>query len=210
MRQKWVQKAFVQKVIVDHLWCSKRCFQPMASLFVTRFAPRKIPKCLENQPKMGQTWVKSRSKKLFFFGKLSWTTQRCSNECFQPMLSLFVTRFGPWKIPKCFESGPFLVEKLAKKGSKKHFPKLILELLGCATQFFQPILSPYYTFGPRKISTCFEKGPFLVEKWAKKGSNQHFSKSDPGPFGVLKQVFSARFGPRKNAKCFENRPFLDE
>ena len=108
---------------------------------------------------MGQKHVKKA-----FFQKLSWTHERCSNECFQPMSSLFLTRFGPWKIPKCFESGPFLFEKRPRKGSKKHFPKFISDFLGCATQFFQPILSPYYTFGPRKISTCFENGPFLVKK----------------------------------------------
>ena len=113
---------------------------------------------------MGQMQVKKA-----FLQKLSRTAQQCSNKCFQPMSSLFVTRFGPWKIPKCFESGPFLVKNGPKNGSKKHFPKFILELLGCATKFFQPILSPYYTFGPRKISTCFENGPFLDGKWAKKG-----------------------------------------
>ena len=113
---------------------------------------------------MGQKQVKK-----LVFQKMSRTAQRCSNECFQPMSCLFLTRFGAWKIPKCFESGPFLFEEWAKKGSKKHFPKFTLELLGCATQLFQPILSPYYTFGPQKISTSFENGPFLVEKWAKKG-----------------------------------------
>ena len=87
---------------------------------------------------MGQKQVKKA-----FFQKLSRTAQQCSNECFQPMSSLFVTRFGPWKIPKCFESGPFLVEEWAKKGSKKHFPKFILELLGCNPFFsahFEPVL----------------------------------------------------------------------
>ena len=138
---------------------------------------------------MGQMQVKKA-----FFRKSSWTPQRCSKKCFRPMPSLFVTRFGPWKIPKCFGSGPFLVEEWAKKESKKHFPKFTLELLGC-NPFFSAHFEPYYTFGPRKISTCFENGPFLVEKWAKKGSKRHFSKSDPGPLGVLKQVFSAHVEP---------------
>ena len=38
-------------------------------------------------------------------------------------------------------------------------------------------------------------GPFWDKKWVKKGSKTHFSKSDPGPFGMLKQVFLARFEP---------------
>ena len=178
MGPKWSRKALFQKVTVDHLRCSKKCFQPMPSLFVAPFGPRKIPKCLETGPKMGQTWVKRRSKKRFS-KSFSWTPQRCSNECFYPMSSLFVTRFGPWKIPKCFESGPFLVEKRPRKGSKKHFAKFIPDLLRCATQFFQPILSPYYTFGPRKIAKWFENaplfGPKMRQKWVKKAISQKLS-----------------------------------
>ena len=32
-------------------------------------------------------------------------------------------RFGPWKIPKCLENGPFWDQKWVKKGSKTRFPK---------------------------------------------------------------------------------------
>ena len=45
----------------------------------------------------------------------------------------------------------------------------------------------------------------------------HFSKSDPRPFGMLKQAFLAhfepvvmRFGPWKIPKCLENRPIWDQ
>ena len=165
MGQKQVKKAFFQKLSWTAHRCSNECFQPMSSLFLTRFGPWKIPKCLDNGPKMGQTWVKSRSK--IGFPKVvpdrSAVLKRVFSAHVEPV------SFGPWKIQKFFESGPFLFEEWAKKGSKKHFPKCTLELLGCATQFFQPILSPYYTFGPQKISTSFENGPFLVEKWAEKG-----------------------------------------
>ena len=37
--------------------------------------------------------------------------------------------------------------------------------------------------------------PFWDQKCVKNGSKTRFSKSDPGPFGMLKQVFSARFEP---------------
>ena len=50
-------------------------------------------------------------------------------------------------------------------------------------------------FGPWKIPICFEKGPFWEQKWVKNGFKTRFSKSDPGPLGVHKQVFLAHFEP---------------
>ena len=38
-------------------------------------------------------------------------------------------------------------------------------------------------------------GHFWDQKWVKNGSKTRFSKSDPRPFGMLKQVFLARFEP---------------
>ena len=59
-------------------------------------------------------------------------------------------------------------------------------------------------FGPWKIPKCLEKGPLWDQKWVQNGSKRYFSKSDPRPFGMLKQVFLAhfeaevtRFGPWK-------------
>ena len=58
-------------------------------------------------------------------------------------------------------------------------------------------------FSPWKIHECLENGPFWDQKWVN-GSKARFSKSDPGPFGMLKQVFLdhfelvvTRFGPWK-------------
>ena len=34
-----------------------------------------------------------------------------------------VARFGPWKIPKCLENGPFRDQQWVKNGSKPHFSK---------------------------------------------------------------------------------------
>ena len=50
-------------------------------------------------------------------------------------------------------------------------------------------------FGPWKIPKCLEMGPFWDQKWVENGSKSRFSKSDPGPFGMLKQVFLPRFEP---------------
>ena len=57
---------------------------------------------------------------------------------------------------------------------------------------FEPVVA---LFGPWKIPKCLENGKFLDQKWVKNGSQTRFSKSDPGPFGMLKQVFLARFEP---------------
>ena len=66
---------------------------------------------------------------------------------------------------------------------------------------------------PRK---CLENGPFQEEKWVKNGSKTHFSKSDLGPFGIVKKVFLAhfelvvlRFGAWKIPKCLDNGPLWD-
>ena len=50
-------------------------------------------------------------------------------------------------------------------------------------------------FGSLKIRKCLENGPFWDHKGVKNGSKTRFSKSDPGPFKMLKQVFLARSHP---------------
>ena len=57
---------------------------------------------------------------------------------------------------------------------------------------FEPVVT---CFGPWKIPKCLENGPFWEQKWVKNGSKTCFSKSDFGPFGMLKQVFLAHFEP---------------
>ena len=60
---------------------------------------------------------------------------------------------------------------------------------------FEPVATG---FGSCKIPKCLQNGPFWDQKWVKNGSKTCFSKSDPGPFGMLKQVFLARFEPVLN------------
>ena len=57
---------------------------------------------------------------------------------------------------------------------------------------FEPVAT---RFGSCKIPKCLVNGPFWDQQWVKNGSKTCFSKSDPGPFGMLKQVFLARFEP---------------
>ena len=43
-------------------------------------------------------------------------------------------------------------------------------------------------FGPPEIPKCLENGLFCDQRWVKNGSKMCFSKNDPRPFGVHKQV----------------------
>ena len=72
-------------------------------------------------------------------------------------------------------------------------------------------------FGPWKIPKCLANGPFSDKKWVQNGSKTCFSKSDPAPFGMLKQVFLAHFervvtcfGPWKIPKCLEKGPLWEQ
>ena len=51
---------------------------------------------------------------------------------------------------------------------------------------FEPVVT---RFGPWKIPKCLEKGPFWDQKRVNTGSKTCFSKNDPRPLGMLKQVF---------------------
>ena len=79
---------------------------------------------------------------------------------------------------------------------------------------FEPLGGAFWAM---KIPKCLENGPFQDQKWVENASKTHFSKSDPGPFGMLKQVFLAqiepvvtRFGLWQIPKCLENVSFWDE
>ena len=100
-----------------------------------------------------------------------------------------VARFGPRKIPKCLENGPFWDQKWVKNGSKSRFskndPGPFMMLKQVVLAHFELVAT---SFGSSKIPKCLENGPFWDQKWVKNGSEMRFYKSDPGPFGMLKQV----------------------
>ena len=76
------------------------------------------------------------------------------------------------------------------------FSKVVHRPLGMLKQVFLGRFEPVVArFGPWKIPKYLENGPFWDQQWVKNGSKTRFSKSDPGPFGVLKQVFLGRFEP---------------
>ena len=145
------------------------------------------------QPGLRNGWsTRVPGAKKIFFPNLFQDHLGCSNMCFWPVL----TRFGPWKIQKCPENGPFEDQKWVKNGSKTRFSKSDLRPLGMLKQVFLAHSELVVTrFCPWKIPKCLENWPFGDQKWVKNGSKTRFSKSDPGPFGMLKQTFLAHFEP---------------
>ena len=126
-----------------------------------------------------------------------------------------VARFGPWKFPKCLEDGPFQDQQWVKNGSKTCFSKSDPWPSGMLKQVVLAHSEPVVTcFGPWKIPKCLENGTFWDQKWVKNGSKTHFSKSDPGPFRMLGQVFLAHvepiwtgFGPWKSQNALKRGRF---
>ena len=69
------------------------------------------------------------------------------------------------------------------------FQKMILDHLECQNKCFLARLELMVArFGPPKIPKCIENGLLWDKKWVKNGSKMCFSKNDPTPLGVHKQV----------------------
>ena len=103
------------------------------------------------------------------------------------------------------------------RAKKIIFSKVVSRPLGMLKQVFLGCFEPVVArFGPWKIPKCLENGPFWDQQWVKNGSKTRFSKNDPGPFMMLKQVVLAHFEPVatgfgswKIPKCLENGPFWE-
>ena len=135
-------------------------------------------------------------------------------QVFLAHLEPMITSFGPWKLPKCLENGLFWDQNCVKKGSKPRFSKSDPKPFWMFKQVFLAHLEPMITsFDPWKLPKCLENGLFWDQNCVKKGSKPRFSKSDPKPFWMFKQVFFARFEPVvtgfgrwKVAICLEKGP----
>ena len=106
------------------------------------------------------------------------------------------TRFGPWRMPKCLENGPFWDQNWVDNGSKTHFSKSDPGPFGMLKQVFLAHFELVVArLGPWNIPKCLEKGPFWDQKWVKIGSKMCLSKNDLGPSEGHKQVKRAHFEP---------------
>ena len=92
-------------------------------LLMAHYELGKIPNRIEKGPFCDQTWVKNGTTTRFSktydgpFGMLK--------QAFLARFEPVVTRFGPWKIPKCLENGQFWDPRWVKMGQKSSFAKVI-------------------------------------------------------------------------------------
>ena len=102
------------------------------------------------------------------------------------------TRFAYGKSQQAFKMGCLGTEN----GSKTRFSKSDRGPFGMLKQVFLARFEPVVMrFDPWKIPKCLANGLVWDQKWVKNRSKTRFSKSDPGQFGMLKQVFLAHFEP---------------
>ena len=97
---------------------------------------------------------------------------------------------------------------------KKLFSKMIVDHMECQNKCFWRVLSPWCSVLPLlKAQKALKMGCFGT----KNGSKMCFSKNDPRPFGVPKQVncalfepIASHFGPAKVRKYLENGLFCGQ
>ena len=174
----------------------------LKQVFLGRFEPwwhvlanEKCQKALKRAPFWDQKRVKNGSKRRF--SKSDWGPFGKLKQVFLARFEPVVARFGPWKMPKCLEIRLFGDRKWVKNGSKTRFSKSDRGPFGKLKQVFLARFEPVVArFGPWKIPKCLENGLFGDRKWVKKWVKTRFSKSDPGPLGMLKQVSLAHFEPK--------------
>ena len=134
--------------------------------------------------------------KKIIFSRVVPTSLGMLKQVFLARFKPVVTRFGPGKVPKCLENGPFWDQRWVKNGSKTCFSKRDRGLFGVHKQVklahFEIVLSH---LGPSKVPKSVENGQLCDQKLVKNASKMHFSKKHLVPFAVLKRDNSANFEP---------------
>ena len=101
---------------------------------------------------------------------------------------VFLARFE-LVVARCdLENGLFWDQKCVKNGSQmgsKNHPRPFGVPKQVKGAHFELGASH---FGPSKVTKCLENGLFCDQKWVKNGSKRCFSKYDPTPFWVPKEV----------------------
>ena len=124
------QRSLGHEKVKPHVECSSRlpsfgCFEPLLGLFWE--TPRPPYECslgaARGQPSRrivgangGSTGVPGAKKMIFF--KVVPRPLGMLKQLFLGRFEPVVARFGPWKIPKCIQNGPFHDQKWVKKWVK--------------------------------------------------------------------------------------------
>ena len=158
------KKMIFFKVVPRPVGMLKQVFLGRLEPVVAHYGPWKIPKCLENRPFQDQKCVNNGSKARFSNNDLrplgvhkqvvganggSTVVPGANTMVFfevvprsigmlkQVSLGLFepgVAVFGPWKIPKYLENGPFQDQNRSTTGQKCVFPTMMLDRWGCTNK----------------------------------------------------------------------------
>ena len=117
---------------------------------------------LQGQPQTGGcpngSTGSSRGKKMTF---LKNDPRPCATlkQVFLDRFELVVAHFGPPKIPKCLENGPFWDQKWVKKWSKMHFSKNHPRPFGVDKRVKSAHFAHFGAFWPLRSPKSLESGP---------------------------------------------------
>ena len=172
--------------------CPTRHVDPRTSGHLVQ--PEGRPAYAQWGPKVGPPGSPGRKKMIF--SKLVPRPLGMLKQVFLGRFEPMVARFGPWKIPKRLENGPFWDQQCVKNGSKTRFskndPGPFMMLKQVVLAHFEPVATG---FGSLNLPKCLENGPFWDQKWVKNESKTRFSKSDPGPFECSNKCFLLVLSP---------------
>ena len=99
-------------------------------------------------------------------------------------------RFGPRKIQKCLENGPFQDEKWVENGSKTCFSESDLGPFGMLKQMFLAHLELALTrFGPWKSENALKMGRFKTKNGSKMSQKSIFAKVILDHWGCTNNCF---------------------
>ena len=181
--------------------------------FNSTICPRNGPKRRQKAPKLAQcaptprnqaravswaTWIKTEFRRHLVHAQpppfCGFQASESPNKTPRPPYKWSLGGPGGQHIPRTVgANGGSTLVPVAKK---IFFFKVVPRPLGMPKQVFLARFEPVVArFGPWKIPKCLENEPFQDQKWVKNGPKTHVSKSDAGPFGMLKQMVLAHFEP---------------
>ena len=115
---------------------------------------------------------------------------------FLARFELVVTHFGPWKIPKCLENGPFDDQKWVQNGSKTHFSKSGARPFWIPKQAFFAHWEPVVTrFAPWEIPGALKMAPFGTKSGSKMGQKLVFPNVRLDHLGCSNKCFEPILSP---------------